>query len=69
MTNKKYKILIMSAPIGSGHALAAEALKDEFKKTYNCDVILGSAFDFFPKILGKMVLNSYLFILKYIPGL
>ena len=32
MTNKKYKILIMSAPIGSGHALAAEALKDEFKK-------------------------------------
>lgn len=69
MTNKKYKILIMSAPIGSGHALAAEALKDEFKKTYNCDVILGSAFDFFPKILGKMVLNSYLFILKYMPGL
>ena len=37
MTNKKYKILIMSAPIGSGHALAAEALKDEFKKLKSGD--------------------------------
>ncbi len=69
MTNKKYKILIMSAPIGSGHALAAEALKDEFKKSYNCDVILGSAFDFFPKFIGKIVLKSYFSVLKYVPGL
>ena len=69
MTNKKYKILIMSAPIGSGHALAAEALKDEFKKSYNCDVILGSAFDFFPNFIGSIVLKSYFSVLKYVPGL
>ncbi len=69
MTNKKYKILIMSAPIGSGHALAAEALKDEFKKSYNCDVLLGSAFDFFPKFIGEIVLKSYFSVLKYVPGL
>ena len=69
MTNKKHKILIMSAPIGSGHALAAEALKDELEKSHNCDVTLGSAFDFFPKFVGKIVLKSYLSVLKYVPGL
>lgn len=69
MTNKKYKILIMSAPIGSGHALAAEALKDEFKRSYDCDVILGSAFDFLPKFIGQIVLKSYLAVLKYVPSL
>ncbi|NCD08012.1 MAG: hypothetical protein EOL98_01050 [Negativicutes bacterium] len=69
MTKKKYKILIMSAPIGSGHALAAEALKEEFEKNDECEILLGSAFDFFPAILGKIVLRSYLAVLKHIPGL
>lgn len=69
MTKKKYKILIMSAPIGSGHALAAEALKEEFERVHDCHVILGSAFDFFPKFIGEIVLKGYLSVLKYVPGL
>ena len=69
MKEKKYTILIMSAPIGSGHALAAQALQEEFTSTGKCEVVLGNAFDFFPKVLGTMVLEAYLFVLKKFPVL
>ena len=69
MSEKKYKILIMSAPIGSGHALAAKALGEELKKIPGCEVFYGSAFDFFPIFIGRTILKSYLYILKHVPGL
>ena len=49
----KYTILLLSAPLGSGHKMAAEALEEAFKKHGNVKVVNGSAFDFFPKWLGQ----------------
>lgn len=57
----------MSAPIGSGHALAAQALGEAFREQGNCEITQGSAFDFFPQILGTTFVKSYLFILQHIP--
>ena len=45
----KYTVLLLSAPLGSGHKMAAEALEEAFKKHGNVKVVNGSAFDFFPK--------------------
>lgn len=67
MTLGKYKILIMSAPIGSGHEKAAQALKEAFEQHPECEVVVGSAFDFFPKFIGKAFVDFYLFVLKVFP--
>ncbi|HIU64713.1 MAG TPA: hypothetical protein IAB06_06750 [Candidatus Avacidaminococcus intestinavium] len=69
MNKKNKKILIMSAPIGSGHTLAALALKEEFEKNSNCEVVMGNAFDFIPGFFGKFILQTYLFVLKHCPFL
>lgn len=61
-------VLLLSAPIGSGHRLAAEALKQAFAKK-NVTVIHGNVFDFFPAFLGNLFLKSYLFILRLCPVL
>ena len=45
---KKYTILLLSAPIGSGHKLAAQALEQSFALADNVQVVHGSIFDFFP---------------------
>ena len=60
----KYTILLLSAPLGSGHKMAAEALEEAFKKHGNVKVVNGSAFDFFPKWLGNIILGGYIGILK-----
>lgn len=65
----KYTILLLSAPLGSGHKMAAEALEEAFKKHGNVKVVNGSAFDFFPKWLGNIILGGYIGILKHIPKL
>ena len=44
---KKYTILLLSAPIGSGHKLAAQALEQSFALADNVQVVHGSIFDFF----------------------
>ncbi len=67
MSQGKHKILILSAPIGSGHKLAAKALEDSFSKYKECEIIQASIFDFFPKVIGNVFLKSYLFILKFSP--
>lgn len=59
-------VLLLSAPIGSGHRLAAEALKQAFAKK-NVTVIHGNVFDFFPAFLGRLFLKSYLSILRLCP--
>ncbi|MDD4320769.1 MAG: hypothetical protein PHH31_04350 [Acidaminococcaceae bacterium] len=53
MLQDKHKILILSAPIGSGHKLAAKALDEAFSKYKECEVIQASIFDFFPKFIGN----------------
>lgn len=67
MSENKITILLLSAPIGSGHRLAAEALKQAFEKNKNIKVIHGNVFDFFPAILGKTFLHTYLWILATCP--
>ena len=69
MKKHKFTVLLLSAPIGSGHRLAAEALKDTFEENENVEVIHGNVFDFFPAILGKTFLKVYLWILEVCPWL
>ena len=68
-TRKKYTVLLLSAPIGSGHRLAAEALEQAFADRPEVKVIHGNIFDFFPQFLGKAFLGTYLWILKCCPWL
>ena len=39
---KKYTILLLSAPIGSGHKLAAQALEQSFALADNVQVVHGT---------------------------
>ena len=41
-------MLLLSAPIGSGHRLAAEALREAFAEHEEVEVVHGNVFDFFP---------------------
>lgn len=66
---KKYTILLLSAPIGSGHKLAAQALEQSFALAENVCVVHGSVFDFFPGSIGKAFLSFYLWVLSYCPWL
>lgn len=67
--NKKYTVLLLSAPIGSGHRLAAEALEQALAEYDDVRVIHGNIFDFFPHFLGTAFLRTYLWILKCCPWL
>ena len=69
MKKNKFTVLLLSAPIGSGHRLAVEALQKTFEKYNNVEVVNGNVFDFFPAILGKSYLKVYLWILGACPWL
>ncbi len=64
---KKYTILLLSAPIGSGHKLAAQALEQSLAEHKEVRVVHGSIFDFFPGSIGNAFLRFYLWILSYCP--
>lgn len=66
---KKYTVLLLSAPIGSGHKLAAEAIEEVLRQQADVEVIHGNIFDFFPSFLGTAFLHSYLWILDKCPWL
>lgn len=57
---KKYTILLLSAPIGSGHKLAAQALEQSFALADNVQVVHGSIFDFFRAV--SAMLFTFLFM-------
>ena len=59
----------MSAPIGSGHQMAADALVEALSRLKDVEVVQGNVFAFFPSVLGRFFLNSYARILQYCPGL
>ena len=67
--HKKFTILLLSAPIGAGHRLAAEALLEHIQTNKEVEVIHGNIFDFFPSFLGQSFLKSYLWILSHCPWL
>ena len=62
------RILLLSAPIGAGHVLAAKALEEELKER-GLTVIHENIFGFFPGFLGKGFMKIYLGILKLCPWL
>ncbi len=66
---KKYTVLLLSAPIGSGHMLAAEALAEVLRGQADVKVVQGNVFDFFPKAVGALLVKSYFFILGTFPCL
>ena len=67
--NKKLKILILSAPIGSGHRMAAAALEEALLRLENVEVVQGNVFDFFPSAIGKAFLKFYETVLAVCPWL
>ena len=67
-TDKKIKILIMDTPIGSGHVMAAQAIKEEFIRCIpNVEIMHISTFDFLPKFLSNTFVKLYLLSLKISP--
>lgn len=66
---KKYTVLLLSAPIGSGHRLAAEALREALSEQADVEVVHGNVFDFFPHFFGSTFLRTYLWILGCCPWL
>ena len=67
--NTKLKILILSAPIGSGHRMAASALEEALLRLENVEVVQGNVFDFFPSAIGKAFLKFYETVLAVCPWL
>lgn len=65
--DKKKTVLILYAPIGSGHASAADAIKEQFLKYKNVDLIMGDIFTFASPFFCKNLLKSYLRLLHYMP--
>ena len=57
---KKYTVLLLSAPIGSGHRLAAEALREALSEQADVEVVHGNVFDFFPHFLQITYLSLFI---------
>lgn len=66
---KQYTVLLLAAPIGSGHVLAAQALRQELERRGDVRVVQGDIFSFFPAVLGRVFLKAYLFVLDFFPWL
>ena len=66
---KKMRILILSAPVGSGHKMAAGALAEAFSALPATQVTQGDVFTFFPALLGNGFLAAYKTILRFCPFL
>ena len=65
---KKKTVLVLYAPIGSGHASAADAIKEQFLKYQDVDFIMADIFDFVPSLFCKSLLKSYMELLHYMPA-
>lgn len=64
------QIILLSAPIGSGHLLAARAIRENIAENHkNIDVVEATAFDFLPWNIGKLFLRVYLAVLRCCPWL
>lgn len=63
------RILILSAPIGSGHKMTAQALVEELKNRNDIEIFEGDVFSFLPKWVGQSFLTCYLKLLQACPWL
>ncbi len=66
---EKLRVLILSAPIGSGHRMAALALEQALEKAGGVEVVQRNVFDFFPRFLGSGFLSLYRKVLTFCPAL
>ncbi|MCQ2372722.1 MAG: hypothetical protein MJ050_01435 [Phascolarctobacterium sp.] len=63
------RVLLLSAPVGSGHIMAAKALEEELKTRENVVVKHGNVFDFLPHWLTSSFLKLYLGVLSLCPAI
>lgn len=63
------RILILSAPIGSGHKMTAQALVEELRNRNDIEIYEGDVFSFMPKWVGQCFLFCYLKLLQICPWL
>ena len=63
---EKFKILLLSLPIGSGHTIAAQALAKELEK-YNVETKHLNVFEYIPKVLTAIFMQAYLLSLRISP--
>jgi processive 1,2-diacylglycerol beta-glucosyltransferase len=69
MPEKRRIILILSVSAGSGHMRAAEALRSAFREDDpQCEVIILDTFKYTTPILEKLILGTYMEMLKYTPA-
>ncbi|WP_371371274.1 glycosyltransferase [Sporomusa aerivorans] len=62
------KVLFISAPIGSGHIRAAQAVSHMLKMTHpTCQSEICNVFDFLNPVIGQTILKTYLKILNIFP--
>lgn len=61
------RILILSAPVGSGHKMTAQALVEELKNRKDIEIYEGDVFSFMPKWIGQSFLYCYLKVLQTCP--
>ncbi len=70
MNKLKRRIVILSAPIGAGHMLAARAIREAaLDLRDDIEVVEATAFDFLPGNIGHRFLRLYLMILRRCPWL
>lgn len=62
----KPKILILSAPVGTGHQVAAAALAQEALRN-GAEVVTKDVFSCLPKVLVQIILSAYSLLLRWWP--
>ena len=69
LTQKTGKVLILSAPIGSVHRMASQALAEALAEDPRLCVEQGDVFRFFPQWTGRLALGVYGWVLRHCPSL
>lgn len=69
MTRQSYRVLFISAPIGSGHVRVAQSIEKELRaqEDVEIDTQIANVFSLFHPTIGKIILSTYLKILKIFP--
>lgn len=66
--NEPRKVLFVTAPIGSGHMRAAQAVMKAIERLRpDVETRMANIFDFINPSIGRVILNSYLKVLEYFP--
>ena len=70
MKSQQKKILILTIKVGAGHTKAAEAMKEAFVQQSPDNIVeIIDAFDYANPLLGKMIVTTYMELIKVTPYL